>query len=60
LNTSRDSHSTTSLGSLFQYLTTLSEKKKFLISNLYLPWQKLRPFLAASFFQVLVESSNVP
>jgi len=30
LNTSRDGVSTTSLGSLFQYLTTLSEKNFFL------------------------------
>ena len=34
LNTSRDSDSTTSLGNLFQHLTTLLEKKLFLISNL--------------------------
>jgi len=37
LNTSRDGDSTTSLGSLFQCLTTLSVKKFFLISNLNLP-----------------------
>jgi len=37
LNTSRDSDSTTSLGSLFQCLTTLSIKKFFQISNLNLP-----------------------
>ena len=40
LNTSRDGDS---LGSLFQCLTTLSVKKFFLISNLNLPWQNLRP-----------------
>ena len=34
LNTSRDSDSTNSLGCLFQHLTTLLEKKLFLISNL--------------------------
>ena len=44
LNTSRDGDSTTSLGILFQCLTTLSVKKFFLISNLNLPWLNLRPF----------------
>jgi len=44
VNTFRDSDSTTSLGSLFQCLTSLSEKKFFLISNLNLPWCNLRPF----------------
>ena len=34
LKTSRDGKSITSQGSLFQYLTTLSEKKFILISNL--------------------------
>ena len=43
-NTSRDGHSTTSLGSLFQCLTTLSVKKFFPIPNLNLPWHNLRPF----------------
>jgi len=43
LNTSRDGDSTTSLGSLFQCLTTLSVQKISLISNLYLPWCNLRP-----------------
>jgi len=38
LNTYRDNHSTTSLGSLFQWITTLPEKKSFLISNLNLSW----------------------
>ena len=37
LNTSRDSDSTTSLGSLFQGFTMLSEKKFFLTSNLNPP-----------------------
>ncbi|KAK4823265.1 hypothetical protein QYF61_000232, partial [Mycteria americana] len=45
LNTSKDGNSTTSLGSLFQCLRTLSVKKIFLISNLNLPWCNLRPFL---------------
>ena len=44
LNASKDSDSTTSKDSLFQYLTTLSEKKFFLISNLNLPWHNLKPF----------------
>ena len=38
-NTSRDGNSTMSLGSLFQCLTTLLEKKFFLTSNLNLPWR---------------------
>ena len=44
LNTSRDGDSTTSLGSLFQCLTTLSANNFFLISNLNLPWCILKPF----------------
>ncbi len=40
-----DGDSPTSLASAFQYLTTPSEKKFFLISNLNLPWQNLRPLL---------------
>ena len=44
LNTSRVSDSTTSLGSPFQYLTTLSEKQYFLTSSLNLPWCSLKPF----------------
>ena len=43
LSISRGSDSTTSLGSLFQCLTTLSEKF-FLMLNLNLPWRILRPF----------------
>ena len=42
LNTSRDGDSTTSPGSPFQCLTTLSAKKCFLISNLNFPWRNLR------------------
>ena len=44
LNTSRIGDSTTSLGSPFQCLTTLSEKKYFLTSSLNLPWCSLKPF----------------
>ena len=43
LNTSRDADPTTSLGSLFQCITTPPEKKFFLISNLTLSWHNLRP-----------------
>jgi len=43
--TSRNGDSTTSLGSLFQCLTTLSVKKFSLISNLTLPWCNFRPLL---------------
>ena len=42
-NTSRDGDSTTSLGSLFQCLTTLSVKKFFWRSNLNLPWCNSTP-----------------
>ena len=41
LNTYKDSDSLTSLGNLFQCLTTLLEKKLVLISNLNLPWHNL-------------------
>ncbi|KAK4832969.1 hypothetical protein QYF61_026795 [Mycteria americana] len=54
----RDGDSTTSLGSLFQCLTTLSVKKFFLISNLNLSLRNLRPFpLIVSL--VIVESDKV-
>ena len=44
LNTFRDGDSTASLGGLCHCLTTLSEKKCFLIANLNLPCHSLRPF----------------
>jgi len=44
LNTFRDGDSTTSLGSLCHCLTTLDEKKFFLIHNPNLSWCNLRPF----------------
>jgi len=44
LNTTGVSDSTTSLGSPFQCLTTLSEKEYFLTSSLNLPWRSLKPF----------------
>ena len=43
LNTSRDGDSTTSLGILFQCLTTQLETKFFLMFNLNIPWHNLRP-----------------
>lgn len=43
LNTSRDGDSTTSLDNVFQSLSTLPEKKFYLISNLNLLWYNLRP-----------------
>jgi len=49
LNISRDGDSATSLGSLFQCLTTLLVKKFFLITNLNLPWHNLRPFPCPEF-----------
>ena len=47
LNTSRDGDSSTSLGSPFQCLTTLSKKDFFLISNLNFPWWNLSLFSVA-------------
>lgn len=45
LSTSRDDDSTSSLGNLFQCLTTLTEKEPFLTWNLNLSWHNLRPLL---------------
>ncbi|KAK4826388.1 hypothetical protein QYF61_008059, partial [Mycteria americana] len=75
LNTSRDGDSTTSLGSLFQCLITLSVKKNFLISSLNVPLVQLEaisfcpitcylgeetdPHLSTTSFQVVVESNKV-
>lgn len=75
LKTYRDRDSTTSLGSPFQCLSTLSEKKFFLLSNPNLPWcnfrlvalvlllviweKRLALDLATTSFQVVVESSKV-
>jgi len=49
LNTSRGGDSTTSLGSPFQLLTALLEKKFFLMSNLRCPTE-LYPAIPAVFF----------
>ena len=43
LDTSRDGDSTTSLGSTPQSITTLSDEKLSLISDLNLPWHNLMP-----------------
>jgi len=43
LKTSRDGDSTTPLGSLFQYLSTPSEKKFFLICSINLPCCNFKP-----------------
>jgi len=43
LNTSRDGDPTATLSSLCHCLSTLSEQKFFLISNLNLPWCNFRP-----------------
>jgi len=74
LNTSRDCDSTTSLGSLFQCLTTLCEKKFLVISNLNLGWCNLsllplvllllpgrrdQLLLTTTSFQTVVGSSKV-
>jgi len=42
MNITSDDHSINSLGSLCQYLTTLSENKFFLIFNLNIPWHNLK------------------
>ena len=60
LNTSQDSDSTISLGSLLQCLITVSEKKFFLISNLNLPWSNLRPFLLVLLLMFLCFSCECP
>lgn len=52
LNIPRDGDATTSLSNLFQCLTTLSENKFLLISNLNLPWCSLRPLPLVSLTSV--------
>ena len=75
LKTSRDGDNpTTSLGSLFQYPTTLYGKKFFLMSKVSFPWCSLRPWplvlsllpgrrgqphLTTTSFQAAVESNKV-
>ena len=54
LNASRDGASTTSLGNLFQCITTLCVKNFLLISNLNLPCLSLKPFpLVLSLFNLI-------
>ena len=54
LSASRDGASTTSLGNLFQCVTTLCVKNFLLISNLNLPYLSLRPFpLVLSLFTLI-------
>ena len=48
LNTSKVGDSTTSPGSPFQCLTTLSEKYYFLTSSLNFPWHSLKRHFSAS------------
>jgi len=66
LNMSRDGDSTTSLGSAFQHLTTVSQKKFFLTSNLNLLWcistyagEEVNPHLATTSLQAVLESNMV-
>ena len=59
LNTSRVSDSTTSLGSLFQLLITLSEKLFFPTSNLNLPWCNLKPFSPSPITNYVTKNSLV-
>ena len=71
LNTSTDGDSTTSLGSLFQHVITLSVKKFFLISNLNKPLtvsscpvtcylgKETNTHLATTSFHIVVESNKV-
>uniref|UniRef100_A0A8C2T4P3 BAG family molecular chaperone regulator 1 n=1 Tax=Coturnix japonica TaxID=93934 RepID=A0A8C2T4P3_COTJA len=58
LNTSRDGASTTSLGSLFQGLTTLLVKNFPLTSNLNLPAFNLKPFPCVLLLSALSKSNE--
>ena len=58
LNASSDGTSTTSLGNLFQCITTLWVKNFLLISNLNLPCLSLRPFPLVLSLSTLVNSHN--
>ena len=58
LNTSGYTDSTTSLGSPFQCLTTLSVKKFILKSNPNVPWYNLRLFPFSSFVNYMGEEAN--
>lgn len=56
-NTSSNGDSTTSLSSLFQFLTTLSMKKFFLISSLNISWCNLKEFSYVLSFFTLSEKT---
>jgi len=58
VSTSRDGDSTTSLGSLFQCLTTLSVKKFFLISHLDFPPEQLEAIACRPIASYLGEETN--
>jgi len=56
LNASREGASTTSLGNLFQCLTTPTVKNFFLISSLNLPSSSLKPFHLVLLLHVLIKT----
>ena len=58
LNASRDGAFTTSLGNLFQCVTTLWVKNFLLISNLTLPCLSLRPFSLVLSLSTLINSHS--
>jgi len=59
LNASRDGASTTSLGNLFQCITTLCVKNLFLTSNLNLPCLSLKSFsLVLSIWKMMRNTKN--
>ena len=58
LNTSSDGASTTSLGNLFQCLTTLPVQNFFLTSNLNLPSFSLKPLCLVLLLHGLVKSPS--
>ena len=60
-----DSDSATSLGRQYQHLTTLFEKKIFILSNLNIPEHSLRPYylpllLSIIFYLFFPEASSMP
>ena len=59
LNASREGTSTTSLGNLFQCLTTLTVKNFFLISSLNLPSSSLKPLSLVLLLHVLTKSLSL-
>ena len=57
LNASRKGAFTTSLGNLFQCLTTLTVKNFFLTSSLNLPFSSLKPFPLVLSLPVLIKNN---